>query len=178
MTTAADLLVDALERIRQTVHEAVDGLDEEQLTIRLDPEANSIAWLVWHLTRVQDDHLATAAGSAQVWTTDGWSQRFRLPFPDKSIGYGHSPDEVAHVRAPAALLTGYHEAVHARSSAWVGTLDDEALARVVDESWGTPVTLAVRLVSVIDDGTQHAGQAAFVRGIVERQIEAASGSRA
>ncbi len=167
--TSADLLTDALDRISQTVHEAVDGLDEAALTTRLDPEANSIAWLVWHLARVQDDHLAAAAGSAQVWTSDGWSERFGLPFADKAIGYGHSSDEVASVRAPAGLLTGYHDAVHARSSGWVQTLDDEALARVVDESMGSPVTLGVRLVSVIDDCTQHAGQAAFVRGIVERR---------
>ncbi|CAN5654009.1 DUF664 domain-containing protein [soil metagenome] len=171
----ADLLVDALNRISETVHEAVDGLDDQQLAVRLDPEANSIAWLVWHLTRVQDDHLAEAAGSAQVWTSDGWAQRFRLPFEDKSIGYGHSSDEVASVRAPAELLLGYHDAVHGRSSAWVSTLDEDALAQVVDESWGEPVTLAVRLVSVIDDGTQHAGQAAFVRGILDRA--ATSGER-
>ncbi len=173
----ADLLADSLDRIAQTVHEAVDGLDEQQLSVRLDPDANSVAWLVWHLARVQDDHLAAAAGSAQVWTTDGWSQRFRLPFADKAIGYGHSSDEVASVRAPAELLTGYHDAVHARSSAWVHTLDDEALARVVDESWGEPVTLAVRLVSVIDDCTQHAGQAAFVRGVVERTVSPARSPR-
>ncbi|MDQ3591507.1 MAG: DinB family protein [Actinomycetota bacterium] len=165
---ATDLLVDALGRIRDTVHEAVDGLDEEQLATRIAPQANTIAWLVWHLTRVQDDHLAEAAGSVQVWTSDGWVERFRLGFDGSATGYGHSYAEVGRVRASAELLSGYHDAVHARSTGWVRSLDTDALERVVDESWDPPVTLAVRLVSVIDDDIQHAGQAAFIRGILER----------
>ena len=47
-------------------------------------------------------------------------------------------------------------------------LTDADLPRVVDERWDPPVTLGVRLVSVISDCLQHAGQAAFVRGILLR----------
>jgi hypothetical protein len=38
---------------------------------------------------------------------------------------------------------------------------------VVDASWDPPVTLGVRLVSVISDDLQHAGQAAYLRGMIE-----------
>ena len=173
MTAAADLLIDALGRVKETVHGAIEGLDEAQLTYRLDPQANSIGWLVWHLTRVQDDHLAEVAGTAQMWTHDGWAQRFGLPFDDTAIGYGHDSAEVAAVQATAGLLLGYHDAVHESSTAWLTTVEDSDLARVVDERWDPPVTLAVRLVSVVDDCIQHAGQAAFVRGVVERMAGAA-----
>jgi uncharacterized damage-inducible protein DinB len=162
----ADLLVDALGRVRDTVHSAVDGLTEEQLAYRIDGRSNSIAWLVWHLTRVQDDHVAGVAGTEQVWTAAGWYDRFGLPFDPKEHGYGQSSDAVAAVRASADLLTGYHDAVHEQSVSYVRTLSGADLDRVIDERWDPPVTLGVRLVSVVNDTTQHVGQASFVRGLL------------
>ncbi|MEX0173482.1 mycothiol transferase [Streptomyces sp. LMG1-1-1.1] len=166
---SAALLVDSFGRIREVVHEAVDGLTDEQLTARVDPDANTIAWLVWHLTRVQDDHLSDAFATDQLWTSDGWSTRFGLPFPPLATGYGQSTAQVAQVRAPADLLLGYHDAVHARTADLVSSVTNADLARVVDTAWDPPVTLGVRLVSVIADDLQHAGQAAYVRGVVERR---------
>jgi uncharacterized damage-inducible protein DinB len=166
--TVADVFVDAFGRIREEVHEAVEGLTPERLAVRLDPGANSIAWLVWHLTRVQDDHMADVADRPQVWTSDGWAQRFALPLDAADTGFGHSSDEVAVVRASADLLAGYYDAVHAQSLAYLRGVTDADLSRVVDDAWDPPTTLGVRLVSVADDGMQHAGQALFVRGILER----------
>jgi uncharacterized damage-inducible protein DinB len=168
--TSADVLADAFGRVRQVVHRAVDGLTPEQLTFRVDPEANSIAWLVWHLTRIQDDHVAGVAGTDQVWTSKGWAERFGLPFDPRDTGYGHQAGEVAAVQVTSGeLLTGYYDAVHDQTVRYVAQLDDADLARVVDRSWDPPVTLGVRLVSVISDNLQHAGQAAFVRGILQRR---------
>jgi Protein of unknown function (DUF664) len=167
--TSAELLVDAFGRIRGVVHRVVDGLTPEQLAYRVDPEANSIAWLVWHLTRIQDDHLADAAGAEQVWTSQGWAARFGLPFDPRDTGYGHRADEVAAVRVSSGeLLVGYHDAVHQQTTRYVERLTDADLDRIVDRSWDPPVSLGVRLVSVIADDLQHAGQAAFVRGILQR----------
>ncbi|MFD6139402.1 DUF664 domain-containing protein [Promicromonospora sp. NPDC060271] len=165
-----DLLVDAFGRIKETVHGSVRGLSGEELAFRLDEDTNSITWLVWHLTRVQDDHVADAAGTSQVWSDDGWDRRFGLPFPAEETGYGHDADEVSAVRVPSGdLLTGYHDAVHERTLRYLSTLSDDDLDRVIDESWDPPVTLGVRLVSVINDDLQHAGQAGFLRGIVLRR---------
>ncbi|MFZ5851243.1 MAG: mycothiol transferase [Actinomycetota bacterium] len=169
MASSADLLVDAFGRIREAVHDAVDELTPEQLSYRVDADANSIAWLVWHLTRIQDDHVADVAGVPQVWTSQGWAQRFALPFDAAATGYGHGSAEVAAVRvSSAALLTGYHDAVHQATVGYVSGLTDAALDRVVDEAWDPPVSLGVRLVSVLTDDLQHAGQAAFLRGVVQR----------
>jgi uncharacterized protein DUF664 len=167
--TSAELLVDAFGRIREIVHRVVDGLTPEQLAFRVDPEANSIAWLVWHLTRIQDDHLAEVAGAEQAWTSQGWAERFGLPFDPRDTGYGHRADEVAAVQVSSGeLLVGYHEAVHQQTIRYVRELKDADLARIVDRSWDPPVSLGVRLVSVVADDLQHAGQAAFVRGILQR----------
>ncbi len=167
--TGTELLADAFDRVRETVHEAVDGLSTAQLAARLDEGANSIAWLVWHLTRVQDDHVAQAAGLEEVWTGQGWVDRFGLPFRAEDTGFGHRDDDVSAVRAAAESLVGYHDAVHEQTSRFVRGLSDADLARVVDEAWTPAVTLGVRLVSVLGDDLQHVGQAAFVRGVLERR---------
>ena len=165
----AGLLLDAFERIREVTQVAVAGLDAEQLNYRVDPGANSIGWLVWHLTRIQDDHVAGAAGAEQVWRA-GWAERFALGLDESDTGYGHGPDDVARVRVDsAALLTGYHDAVYSRTAGYLQGLTDPDLDRIVDRSWDPPVTLAVRLISVISDDLQHAGQAAFVRGLLRRR---------
>ena len=165
--TAADLLTDAFGRIREIVHEAVDGLTPEQLDFRPASHANSIAWLVWHLTRIQDDHIAGVADKGQVWTVGGWADRFGLPLTPADHGYGHSADQVAVVRVKSGeLLTGYHDAVYEQTIRYVRHLVDADFSRVVDEAWDPPVTLGVRLVSVISDDLQHAGQAAYLRGLL------------
>jgi len=173
--TSAELLVDAFGRIRQIVHGAVRGLTPEQLAFRVDAGANSIAWLVWHLTRIQDDHIADAAQIEQVWTTRGWAERFGLPFDDRATGYAHSSDEVAAVTVDTGeSLIGYHDAVYEQTLRNVEHLTDADLDRIVDESWDPPVSLGVRLVSVISDNLEHAGQAAFVRGVLLRKESGAA----
>jgi uncharacterized damage-inducible protein DinB len=168
--TSAELLIDAFGRIRENVHAAVAGLTQDELAARIDADANSIAWLVWHLSRVQDDHVADVAGLEQAWTAAGWAKCFDLPFRDASIGYGHSSADVAKLGGvPADLLLGYYDAVHAQSIDYVSGLTDADLPRVVDTRWNPPVTLGVRLISVIDDDIQHSGQAAFIRGILLRR---------
>jgi uncharacterized damage-inducible protein DinB len=162
----AELLTDGFGRVHGVVHEVVDGLSADQLAWRVTPDANSIAWLVWHLTRVQDDHVCDVADLKQAWTADGWAERFSLPFAEDAIGYGQDSDEVGAVVVEADLLAGYFDAVYARTIAYVAKLTESDLDRVVDRRWDPPVTLGVRLVSVLDDDIQHAGQAAFVRGIL------------
>jgi Protein of unknown function (DUF664) len=166
--SAADLLTDGFDRIREIVYEVLDGLTDADLQYRVDPAANSIGWQIWHLSRVQDDHVAAAGGLTQVWLS-GWESRFGLPLHPRDIGYGHSADQVAMVRASADLLTGYHDATYEQTIKFVQTLTEEDMTRVVDRNWQPPVTMAVRLVSVLSDDLQHAGQAAFIRGLIERR---------
>jgi uncharacterized damage-inducible protein DinB len=167
--TSAEVLADAFGRIRDAVHSAVEGLSSEDLAFRIDGDANSISWLVWHLTRVQDDHVAHVAGVEQSWISSGWADKFGLPLELSDIGYGHSSEHVGVVRCSATQLLGYFDAVIEETLAFVLTLKDEDLDRVVDTRWNPPVTLGVRLVSVVEDDFQHMGQAAYVRGVLGRR---------
>ena len=166
---ARQILVDAFGRVRELVIDLTDNLNDEIATYRPDPEANSIAWLIWHLTRGQDHQVADLAHVEQVWPQ--WRERFGLPFDKWATGYGQGPKEVAAVRVSGDLLGEYHLDVHELTLRYLG-LTAQELDRIVDTRWDPPVTAAVRLVSVIGDTMQHAGQAAYVRGLAERRDKA------
>ena len=165
-----EILTDAFGRIRELVHGSVAGLDGEQLAFRPEADANSIGWLVWHLTRVQDDHLAHITGREQAWMDAGWADAFGMAADPADTGYGHTSAALAAVRpgGPESLI-GYHETVAARTVEYLAGVDGAELGRIIDRSYEPPVTVGVRLVSVISDNLQHAGQARYLRGIVERR---------
>ena len=169
MSHEIDILRDAFERIRDTVLSTIDGLDEQQLTFRPNGSGNSIAWLVWHLSRVQDSHISDAAGTDQLWTTAGWADSFALELPSSATGYGMTSDEVDLVRGVTSQqLAGYLTAVHDRTVDYLASLTSRDLERIVDTRWDPPVTLAARLVSVVSDDLQHAGQAGYIVGLLPR----------
>ncbi len=165
----SDVLTDAFSRIRQLVERSVAGLDVDALVYRPEAAANSIGWLVWHLTRIQDDHVAEIAGRDQTWVTDGWAGRFDMTSDLLDTGYGHTSEQVAAVKPQGfELLAGYHTAVSNRTIEYLAAVDADELDRIIDRSYDPPVSVGVRLVSVISDNLQHAGQALYVRGILER----------
>ena len=159
------MLRDAFTRLIEHVDEIADGLTDDVALYRPTPEANTIAWLLWHSARVQDAQLCDIAGEEQVWFREGWVDRFALDLPRDAHGYGHTADDVAKVRAPADLLTGYYHAVHRVTLEYVASVTIEDLEQIVDRRWTPPVTASARLVSIIDDCAQHLGQAAYVKGI-------------
>jgi len=166
---AAEVLIDGYGRVHDGLHDSLTDLPAEWLERRVDVEANTIAWLAWHLVRVHDDHVATVARTTQRWTADGWHERFALPFDPSAIGYGQSSDDVAAVTGIGSeLLLGYHDAVHEATVAFLSKLTPGDLDRVVDTRWDPPVTLGVRLVSVLADMLQHLGQVDYLRGLFRR----------
>ncbi|GAA4679280.1 mycothiol transferase [Frondihabitans cladoniiphilus] len=167
--TPAELLTDSFARLPAIASRAVAGLDVDRLATQPEPGANTIAWLVWHTARGQDVQIAALADTDEVWTAEGWAARFALPLDDAEMGYGMDASEVEKVRASADLLTGYLQAVTDRTSSYLAELDAAALDRVVDENWSPPVTAGVRLSSILGDCLQHAGQASYVRGLLDRQ---------
>lgn len=168
--SAVDVLLESFGRIPELLHQVVDGIDPEVLVRQpvVDGRTNnSIGWLVWHIGRMEDAQVAAIAGSDQVHATGGWADRLGVPYPASASGYGMSTADVAKFRvASPELLTDYYDAVHERTIQVIGQLDAAGLSRIVDDQWDPPVTALVRLVSVVDDAAQHAGQAAYVKGLL------------
>ena len=164
-----ELLLDAFGRIRETVEATLEGLDGGTLARRPGGTGNSIAWLIWHLGRVEDVQVADVAGREQVWTAQDFVGRFALPLNPGDTGYGHSSEQVDAVRAEPGMLLEYYDAVHRQTVEFLQTLGEGDLDRIVDTRWDPPVTLGVRLVSTIADCLQHVGQAAYAKGLKPSQ---------
>ena len=162
---AREILRDSFTRFIEHADDLTDGLTDDVAYYQPTPEANTITWLIWHTARMQDAQLCDIAGIEQAWFRDGWADRFALDLPRDAHGYGHTPEDVARVRAPADLLAGYYHAVHKLSLEYVASVSADELAKIVDERWTPPVTASARLVSIIDDAAQHLGQAAYIRGL-------------
>jgi hypothetical protein len=163
----ATLLIEVYGRIPPLAERAVAGVPADRLAEPPGPGRNSIGWLVWHLARVQDSHVAELIPADQLWATGPWAERMGLPPDPRDTGYAHRPDQVAAVRPPdGGVLLDYLAAVAERTAGYLAGLTADDLDRVVDRRWDPPVTLGVRLVSVADDCLQHAGQAAYVRGLI------------
>lgn len=161
------LLIEIYGRIPPLAEGAVEGLTADQLATAPSPGANTIGWLIWHLTRVQDHHVAELMETDQIWTTGDWAAHCGLSPDPNNTGYGHDPEQVLAVRPESPdVLLGYLDAVHERTCGMLEGLSADDLDRVVDRRWDPPVTMGVRLVSIADDCMQHAGQAAYVRGIL------------
>jgi hypothetical protein len=166
----AALLIETYGRIPGLARRAVDGVPTDRLLEAPGPGRNTIAWLVWHLARVQDAQIAELlpGDEDQLWTTGDWAERMGMPALPGDTGYAHTAAQVAAVRPPdGQVLLDYLDAVAARTETWLKGLTADDLDQVVDRRWDPPVTLGVRLVSVADDCVQHAGQAAYVRGLLE-----------
>ncbi|EWT01298.1 chorismate synthase [Intrasporangium oryzae NRRL B-24470] len=169
-TLARDLLRDGFGRIREGVPLVVEGLSVEQLLWRPDADANHIAWLLWHLSRQQDEQVAHLAGRRSAYLEDGWAERFDLPYAASAHGWGQSSAEVGAFRmGDPGLLGGYQGAVHERTIAYVDATEADEWAGVIDKRWDPPVTVAVRVVSVLGDAMKHLGQAEYVKGLVTRR---------
>ncbi len=164
------LLLDAVDRIADGVTEVVTGLTPEELLWRVDPDANHVAWLVWHLSRQQDEQVAHLGGLRSAWRETSWPERFALPYERDAHGYGMASRDVGAFPPVAVdLLTGYHAEVHELTRRGILSLDADDYERIIDRHWDPPVTVAVRLVSVVEDSTKHLGQAEYVRGLLLRR---------
>lgn len=145
----------------------VTGVDAATVAWRPDAEANSIGWLVWHLARTEDSHITEIAGRSQLWNDD-WAQQLGLPAGYDDTGYGHDAEEVGRIRPAPEPLLAYVEAVTEMVRAELAAMPSDEFDRIIDASYDPPVSVGVRLNSVLSDALQHIGQAAYVRGMYER----------
>lgn len=163
---AKHIVLDGLDRIRTILRRALTDLTLEEAIRQPHPDTNSIAWLVWHLTRVQDNGISGLFNQPQAWISAGWHAQFGMaPDPDNE-GQGHTPEQVAAFRTPSLqTLLDYHNSVSERSKAFVDGLAPAEFDRELNEPHYQPLpTVGVRLVSILSDNLQHAGQVAYLRG--------------
>lgn len=163
-------ILDIFERIAQELEHTLDGLTTDDLNWQPVPGANSIGWLAWHLTRSHDRNMSEVMGKEQLWLSDGWYARFGRPPDPAETGVGYSVQQAAAFRAPdGQVIMAYHRAVLARIKDYIHNQLSEAEFDRETYSPTLHITLPVRrrLLGVINEGFQHLGQAAYVRGLLK-----------
>ncbi len=158
-----------LDRNEAILFEALDGLGPEELHRQPGPDSNPIGWLMWHLTRVQDNHLSAMEGTEHVWVSGRWYERFGRSDDASDRGRGHTSDEVREFRSPDVdVLLGYYKAVRGRTDAFLGAVSAEDLDKPVQNLAGDgTVPMRVRLEMTVVDNIQHSGQIAYLRGLLK-----------
>jgi hypothetical protein len=165
---SAGLVLDALGRVRQMVRDAINDLSAEEM---LAPPKPHIAWLTWHIARVQDANFSGLLGRPQLWISDRWHERFNMAPDPRDYGSGHrqTREQVDSFNVTdKPLLMAYHDAVFEQTKGYLASVKNEDLNRVLNEPQYSPLpTLSVRLTSVINCNTRHAGQIEYLRGLVK-----------
>jgi hypothetical protein len=173
-----ELIIDGYDRLPELVEEALSGVRAADLDWPPRPGCNPLGWTVWHLTRVQDGQVADLMGEPDLWTRDGWHRKFGRPPDHEDSGYGHTAAEVRAFRSPSVRVQlDYLRAVTERTKRYLTALAPSDLDRELDEPWQTPrPTAGVRLVSILADCHQHAGEASYIRGLLKARDRASRGA--
>ncbi len=160
------MVINIYEKTSQVLTKALEGLDQNDLDQQPKPDCNSIGWLAWHMTRTQDRATAQLVIEEQLWIKDGWHNKFNRPPDPQDFGLGHGLEDLAAFKSPnVETLLGYDDAVRQRSKRYIGSLSETDLDRKLDHPKFP--TVGVRLTAVISDNLQHAGQAAYIRGLLK-----------
>jgi len=164
-----ELIVDGYDRLSDLMKEVLAGLRVADLDWQPHRDCNSLGWTAWHLTRVQDSQIADLVGEEQLWLKDGWCKRFKRPADPDDTGYGHTSEQVRVFRSPSARTQlDYLRASVERTKQYLASLTPSDLDRELDEPWFQPLpTVGVRIVSILADCHQHAGEASYIRGLLK-----------
>jgi hypothetical protein len=128
---AVTLLGKQLANVNAIFHSLIEDLTDQEWISRPAPGQNIIAYIAWHLPRVQDSHIHTwIQGIPELVHSDRWSHwRHLKPFGD-GVGISlEEADEVALSVLQADVLA-YADAVYHESSAWLYSLSEADLDRI------------------------------------------------
>lgn len=158
------ILLDAFTRVRESLQRTLGDLTDAEIIQEPHP---SMGWLAWRLTRIQDSNVSRLGGREQLWIADGWHSRFGMEPDPADFGRGatHTREQVRAFRAPANLILAYHDATYERTREYLQALQPHDLDRELNEPQYQPLpTVAVRLVSVLENAMHNAGQISYLKG--------------
>lgn len=168
--TAAEGFLATLEWNWRMVDTALEGLDDTALFRRPAADCNSIAWILWHMTRVLDTFVHTRMqAQPQLWIQDSWYARFGMPADPDDRGVGWTAEHVGQWTPPEkAVQLGYYNAMKQAASTYLATLSEADLqTRRVIPPVSEPRTVAAALGQVTWDNVVHGGQIAYLRGLFQ-----------
>jgi len=166
---AVDLIKMSLEENRDYIARAIKDLSPDELAWRPKPHSNNIAFLLWHLARVEDLWInRLILGGKSMYETDGWYKKFKTPAQDSGFGYDQAKLAAWPVPTPE-LLQSYTAAVREKTLAFLKTTDEKKLDEPKDFILNK-ATVGWALSHLISEIGEHSGQIGYLRGVM-RGIE-------
>jgi hypothetical protein len=165
----------ALDVLKQHYYGVLKGITASELSWQPGPNANSIGFIFWHVTRVEDRLVVHfAQGKPEVWIRDGWHQRWGISA--ETTGLEYPPEQVESFPVPELTeMQSYFEAVRKETRTYLQTIDANGFE---DRPPRTPYPESSRAVAffqnytvgnmfcqLIGEANQHLGQVAYIRGL-------------
>ncbi len=166
MSAFKEAIRSGLEEYLQGLQRAIEGLTPAEARWQPTVHSNHIAWLIWHIARVEDGWInRQLRGTDEVWTADGWAARFRMD--PESNGFGQTMEDVrAMPELPLTDLMAYFDAVRAVTRQYLDQATDADLAREYHHPRRGPITGSWVLGHILVEESQHVGQVALIRGMM------------
>jgi hypothetical protein len=164
-----DLVFQNMSSTMGVLERTLNGLTQEELDWQPKPDCNSIGWTTWHLSRALDGMISSLSGEEELWTRDTWCSKFNRPPDPADMGYGHGVEQLAEFKSPDInTLLGYHRAALEKAQSYLNSLDSTDLDNKIDDGMAQFFpTIGSRVSITIDEILQHAGQVAYIRGLMK-----------
>ena len=169
MTDFRDAIKSGLTEFLDGLKKAVNGLTPAELRWQPTLASNPIAWIVWHMARVEDRWVnRVLSGGVELWISEGWHKKFGMT--EEAHGYGETMEQVRAMPDLAMFeLLAYFDAVRKSTLAHLERMTPEQLAATYPHSRRKGITGAWILGHILVEESQHLGQVAFIRGMIHGQ---------
>ena len=165
MSTFKEAIQSGLEEYLQALRRALEGLTPTEIRWQPTPHTNHIAWLVWHMARVEDGWVSRLRRQPAIWQTEGWAERFHMDPMDS--GAGQTMEEVrAMPEIPLPDQMAYFDAVRAVTRHYLAQAAEADLAQEYPHPRLGPRTGAWIVGHILVEESQHVGQVALLRGMM------------
>jgi hypothetical protein len=160
----AEALVKSLKQSQGYLNRALDGLTQEEAAWRPAPESNSIAFILWHITRIEDFYFVRVIKrQTELYESEGW--REKLGTPANESGYGYAVEQLRAWPVPnLEILRGYFDSVRKRTRALLNEIPAEKLSELARPE-RPPDTVGDIMCRITTDIALHTGQIAYLRGV-------------
>jgi len=176
VTPHKEILFGCLSFTWEMIDLAIEDLTQEQIAQMPSSNSNSIAWTLWHMSRVFDSLISVhLLGTSQLWESEEWRDQFNIPSGLEDRGVGWSIDAVSDWTPPdKEVLIGYYEVVRKLMTDYIESLTEEEITRTVDIPVVTQGNPGIDSRSVgsafgrrIWDYVTHAGHISYIRGLIQ-----------
>lgn len=166
-----DFILHSFNESESALTKAVEGLTQEELIRQPQPGANHIAFILWHMVRVEDwffhymfQHVP------QLWESERFYDKMNLPEDPRITGFGYTAEQVSSFPyVQLRDLMAYSKAVRAETIHYLHNLDSTKFDEIVKSRLFGEVSIGHLISHLLVELAQHIGQIAYIREIVKEQ---------